>query len=462
MPMNTHSFDLITSGDACPRRCAMVRGIITVFALFASILALAPAARCQQLTRVERDLAEAMLQNISSDVHKYYFDPKLAGLDWDTLVRQTKLKIDQASNMTVANAEIEALLENLADSHTVFLPPRNLVTADYGWKFQIIGKRTFVTEVSPKSDAEKQGVHPGDEVLTLDGYAVDRAGIPRLQYAMNVIPQNSLKVSLRDPSGKTRDLDLAAKLTHHPPVLGLGDSTWFINQQRINGEDAWDKAKSKYKEFGPELMILRIPQFAETRVDVENLIKKARTHKTLIVDLRGNPGGRVDSVADFLSGVFNRDVKVGKAVQRDKSQSWEIKSSRKGSFEGDLIVLVDSVSASGAEIFARVVQLEERGTILGDHSSGRVMEAQIYTHHYGQSPFYIFGDEVSVADTVMSDGKSLEGVGVKPDRTSLPTAADLAAGRDPVLAYAASLAGVTLSPEDAAKLFPKPKPTPEE
>jgi hypothetical protein len=42
--------------------------------------------------------------------------------------------------------------------------------------------------------------------------------------------------------------------------------------------------------------------------------------------------------------------------------------------------------------------------------------------------------------------------------TFLPTPADLAAERDPVLAYAASLAGVTLSPKDAAKLFPRPKP----
>ena len=65
-----------------------------------------------------------------------------------------------------------------------------------------------------------------------------------------------------------------------------------------------------------------------------------------------------------------------------------------------------------------------------------------------------YGVSVTDADMAMSDGKSLEHSGVVPDELLLPTAEDIAAGRDPVLAHAAGLVAVDLDPKKAGSMFP--------
>jgi carboxyl-terminal processing protease len=123
-------------------------------------------------------------------------------------------------------------------------------------------------------------------------------------------------------------------------------------------------------------------------------------------------------------------------------------------FKGQLVVLIDSESGSAAELFSRIIQLEKRGTVLGDRSSGAVMQSLVYSHQAGLEVVTFYAASITNADWIMTDGKSLEHTGVTPDKLMLPTAADMAAGRDPVLAHAASLAGLKLDAEKAGKLFP--------
>jgi C-terminal processing protease CtpA/Prc len=122
-------------------------------------------------------------------------------------------------------------------------------------------------------------------------------------------------------------------------------------------------------------------------------------------------------------------------------------------FAGKIIVLIDSESMSASELFSRVVQIEKRGLVIGDRSAGSVMRARFYQYQLsGAAVFY--GVTISEADLVMTDGRSLEHVGVTPDEVMIPMASDLAKGLDPVLAHAAETLGVKLSAEQAGKLFP--------
>lgn len=114
---------------------------------------------------------------------------------------------------------------------------------------------------------------------------------------------------------------------------------------------------------------------------------KARKHAVLVVDLRGNPGGAVECLQYLLGGVFDHEVKIADKIMRSKTTPMVTKSHH-DPFTGKLIVLVDSGSSSGAELFARVVQIEKRGTVIGDRSSGLVlMESRIYPRSIGLPQF---------------------------------------------------------------------------
>lgn len=409
----------------------------------------------QHLDRLDRERAQVMLQNVASDVRKNYYDPKLHGVDWDAKVEEAKDKIAKATSWGDAMLAIAAVLEALDDSHTVFYPTQQLIREDYGWQFQIVGEHCYVTHVRPKSDAENKGLRPGDEVLTIGGFTLTRDSLKKIKYVVNgLLPQSSLRVRLKDQSGKVRQVDVMARVRQSKQIMDMGDMTGRdVQELRLEAEDQQYLMRPRYA-FEGDVMILKLPVYLMTPVKVTALIAQARKGSSLILDLRGNPGGAESTLQDLLSGVFDRAVKIGDRVGREATQPVTTKSSQHNAFTGKLIVLVDSESGSASELFARVVQIEKRGTVLGDRTAGSVRQAQNYGHVTGINPEYRYWTLVSVADLVMSDGNSLEDVGVAPDETMVPSAADLASGRDPVMAHAAQLAGVSLSPEEAGKLFP--------
>lgn len=109
----------------------------------------------------------------------------------------------------------------------------------------------------------------------------------------------------------------------------------------------------------------------------------------------------------------------------------------------------------------KMIQIEKRGTVIGDRSAGAVMTSLFFSHtlgqdFYGRGSIAFYGTSITVADFKMSDGFSLEKIGVTPDETLLPTGADLAVGRDPVLARAITLLGGTMTAEQAGTFYKQP------
>ncbi|HKC63381.1 MAG TPA: S41 family peptidase [Pyrinomonadaceae bacterium] len=403
--------------------------------------------------KLERNRGLVMLQSMKEYLKEYYYDPKYHGMDLEARFKAAEDKMKEAANLGQVLGIIAQAMSDLNDSHTFFVPPPHPVDVDYGWKMQMIGDTCYVVAVKPGSDAEAQGLKPGDEVLSLGGFKPTRQNIWKMEYNYDVLrPQPGKRVVVRTPDGQQRELALKAKVEKRPKQINL---TELYN--KINEDEEDEKKLPRYFELSSDIFIWKLREFGLTESKVGDTMKKVREHKALILDLRGNSGGYETTLKRMLGYFFDHDVTIGEVKRRKETKHLSAKTHGDKAFKGQLVVLIDSRSGSAAEIFARVIQLEKRGTIIGDRSAGAVMRAVFRPGLLGDvsnGNMILFGASVTDSDIILTDGNSLEGVGVTPDELILPAASDLAAKRDPVLARAAAILGVQLSPEKAGTLFP--------
>jgi C-terminal processing protease CtpA/Prc len=419
------------------------------------IFASAAASAQQKMDSENQGRVNEMLRSAYEDVKKNYYDPTFHGLDWDARYHEYQERVKKANSLGQGFAEIAGFLDVLNDSHTFFRPPSRPMRMDYGFRMQVIGETPFITRVRPGTDAGSK-LHPGDEVLLYNRFAVNRSDLRSMEYYYNHLsPQMASKLALRDPDGQQREVTADATVRQLKHVMdisgGSGDRDIW---QLIRDEQRTDELlRQRYIESG-NVMIWKMPEFFMSDGEVDHMFVIAKKHKALILDLRGNPGGLTTTLERVVGNVCEHDVKISDRVGRKAHKPQLAKTRGTSAYSGKIIVLVDSASASAAELFARVIQLEKRGTVVGDRSSGAVMEARPYSESLGADTKIFYGFNITDADLIMADGKSLEHTGVTPDEIVLPTAKDLAAGRDPAMARAAELAGLPMDPVAAGKLFP--------
>ncbi len=413
------------------------------------------ALRAQQtITGFERDRALTMLGLVHDDISKHYFDPAFGGADLAAIFDTAKARIGRATRVEETLLAIAQATLELNDGHTAFLPPSLAVRADYGWTMSMIGDSCRVMTVAPGSDADIQGVHPGDAVLEIERLHPARVNLHTIFYMLNLLsPRRSLHVTLAPPGAAPRELTLLAKIVGHRQtydISGQSDDIWELIRQ---GQNEADSLASRYREFGDSVLVWKLHRFDADDHDVDVGLKRARGRQALILDLRGNPGGSVETMLRLLNGLYSDSTMVANVRGREVNKALFVKGSGARAFAGALLVLVDSRSASGSEAVSRVVQLSGRGRILGDRTAGALREALRYIHGAGTQSVALYGTSVTIADFILSDGKSIDGVGVPPDEMVLPSGAEMAAGADPVLARALALAGVTRTAAQAGQLM---------
>jgi C-terminal processing protease CtpA/Prc len=406
--------------------------------------------------KLNRERGLAMLSEIKEIIKAEYYDPQFRGLDVEQNFKTAEARIKELETNAQIFAVIAQLLLDFNDSHTLFLPPNRSNRVEYGFSLQMIGDTCHIVQVKPGSDAEAQGLKVGDVVVGINGFAPRRKTLWTLLYFLYALdPQPGMTLTLKGIDGRAREVLIRGRIL--TPTQQKEESN-----QRKEREKQRPELKSrpyKCQEMNADLIACKLYTFEVDPTVVDKMMKEAAGHKKLILDLRGNRGGLLLTELHLIGYFFDHDVKIGDEVVRKKNKEQIARSDREKAFGGELVVLIDSRSASAAEIFSRVIQIEKRGKVVGDASAGAVLASKQYwlasvRGGANWEAYSFYGAiSVTVGDFVMSDGQRLEGTGVTPDFIQVPIGQALAEKTDPVLAYAAMLCGARITPVDAGKFY---------
>lgn len=127
----------------------------------------------------------------------------------------------------------------------------------------------------------------------------------------------------------------------------------------------------------------------------------------LIVDLRSNPGGNLDTVCDILDLMLPEGLIV---YTEDKNgEREEYTSDEENQFDKPLVVMMNGYSASASEIFAGAIQDYGLGQIVGTQSYGKGVVQSVFDLQDGTSV------KLTIAEYFTPNGRSIDGEGITPD-----------------------------------------------
>ena len=436
------------------RHAVCILLVTLLFVVAAATVAMTIAAQTKGIDSTDKARAKEMLANIKDAIRNHYYDKAFRGINLDEHFKAAEVKLESALSLGHAYAIIAQSLVDFGDSHTFFIPPTRSATYEFGWEMRVIGDRCFVVAVKPGSDAEAKGLKPGDQLMRIDAFTPTRDNLWLARYLYYTLsPRSSLTIVAQGPGEQPRTLSIAAKVTPGPKVVTISVD-YIIDGMPRGRDNASFVRRSRLVRIG-DIAIWKLAGFDIDNQAIDRLADEAlKGTASLILDLRGNPGGNAEVLERLTSRFFDKELKLGELKARRSMRS-PVARKRNSPFNGRLVVLIDAESASASEVFARVIQLENRGLVYGDRSSGSVMlSRQLVSAVESLDGVIMYGLSITEADLVMADGKSLERVGVAPDQLLLPTPVDLQTGKDPVLAQAVTTLGGTLDPAAAAKMFP--------
>src|SRR5437879_5269584 len=282
------------------------------------------------------------------------------------LIRQDYVDGNKTSYHDLITAALKGMLSSL-DPHSQFMDPDDFrdMQEDTRSRFNGLGievsmKNGLPTVITAMEDtpAARAGILSGDQILKINGTSTERMD---LQDAINV---------LRGPAGRKVTLTLLRPSTKEIKDYALERAE--IKVQSVKGAKLLDADLS-----GPfKIAYIRLVQFNEPTAEelskaLDELQKQGM--QALVLDLRNNPGGLLNSAVDVCAQFLPPNTKVVSTQGRVASQQHDYSTSgvKKERSNFPMVVLINEGSASGAEIVAGALKDLRRAVLVGETTFGK-------------------------------------------------------------------------------------------
>jgi carboxyl-terminal processing protease len=300
----------------------------------------------------------------------------------------------------VVYGAVDGMLGEL-DPNSSFLPPQPLANLEEETKgsFGGIGVSVGVENggvkvIAPIEDspAFKAGIHAGDTITAVNGKRLEGVSVDEAVKAMRGEKGTPVKVTVQRPNGDKEDVSLVREDIKLASVKGV-------------------------KLLGDGIGYLRITQFSETVVeDFRKALETFERDKVsaLIIDLRDNPGGLLESAVGVAEQILPRGKEIVSVRGRGESKAGQRFDAGPGARRCagvPIAVLVNGGSASASEILAGALQAHKRAVLVGERTYGKASVQNIIK--------LALRPECAVRLTTgyyyTPDGKMIHGCGIEPD-----------------------------------------------
>lgn len=330
--------------------------------------------------------------------------------------------VDQPVDDTaLMRGAISGMVRALDDPHSSYMDPLTFEAAQTQLSGELEGIGAIVEQAGdyvriisplPGSPAEAAGIRPGDLIVK-----VDDQDIQGLDYLVVVVKM------VRGPAGTTVHLTIQREGEDQLlefDIVRAQITIPSVESRLLEGNVGY----VKINDFGASTT-------SELRTQLRSLL--AQKPVGLVLDLRGNPGGYLDTAVEVASQFVGDGVIVREHFGDGREQVYDAVPGGLAT-KIPLVVLIDKGSASASEIVAGAIQDTQRGAIVGETSYGKGT---------AQTQQALSGDNgvvrVTIARWLTPEGRSIHKLGITPDVPVERTEDDRAAERDPQLDEAIKL-----------------------